>query len=90
MSDKIRVGWLWFDNDTSLTLEDKVRRAAERYQNKFGHRPDVCYVHPQAMGVEEQQFGPMRVIAARHILPHHFWLGVAANGNGRSPVRAAV
>lgn len=81
MSQGLTVGWLWFDNDPDRTLEEKVTRAATRYQEKFGQAPNVCYVHPQAISGEEQQCGAVRLVAARHILLHHFWLGVE-NGRG--------
>lgn len=82
MTEKMTTGWLWFDNDPGRTLEEKIARAAARYQAKFGAAPNTCYVNPQAMTTDEQQCNGLRVIAARHILPHHFWLGVEGNGRG--------
>lgn len=76
----MRVGWLWFDNDPGRTLEEKITRAAARYREKFGAAPNTCYVNPQAIAGDAQQCGALRLVAARHILPHHFWLGVE---NGR-------
>ncbi len=90
MIEKMRVGWLWFDNDPDRTVEEKVLRAVQRYREKFGRAPDVCYVHPQAIGKGELQCGPVRVIAARHILLHHFWLGVEASSKGPPRTRATA
>lgn len=81
MAQEMRVGWLWFDNDPGRTVEEKIRRAATRYQEKFGQAPNACYVHPQAIEAEEMRCGDLRVVAARHVLPHHFWLGVERAGN---------
>lgn len=75
MADKMRIGWLWFDNDKARTVEEKVLRAADAYREKFGQVPNTCYVHPQAM-IQKERCNGVRVVAARHILPHHFWLGV--------------
>jgi hypothetical protein len=61
MAEKMREGWLWFDNDQSRTVEEKVRRAAERYREKFGRVPNTCYVHPQAIDDKELQCGSGRV-----------------------------
>ena len=47
------IGWLWFDNSTGATLEQKVQRAARRYAKKHGRQPDVCYVHPDALEAEQ-------------------------------------
>ena len=96
MADKMRVGWLWFDNDSNRTVEEKIKRAAERYREKFGRKPNTCYVHPQAIAGEEQGLtcsvkdGTVRVVAARNILPHHFWLGVVASQKDSSRTRAAA
>lgn len=79
MAEKMRVGWLWFDNDPGRTVEEKVHLAVERYRKKFGRPPDTCYVHPQAIAEKERQCEGVHVIAARHILPHHFWIGVSAD-----------
>lgn len=43
------IGMLWFDNDTKADLSVKVARAATYYQNKYGKRPDLCFVHPSML-----------------------------------------
>ena len=40
------VGMLWFDNDTHTDLPSKIENAAEYYLNKYGIRPNVCFIHP--------------------------------------------
>ncbi len=75
---RMQVGWMWFDDDTRASLEEKVRRAAQRYQQKFGHRPNTCCVNPSLLpdGHGEVWCGPVRIIPLSNVLPHHFWLGV--------------
>jgi hypothetical protein len=90
MAERMRVGWLWFDSDSGRTVEEKVQRAAERFRAKFGRRPDTCYVNPQAMEEKEQQCGEVHVIAAQHILPHHFWLGIAAGRQDPPRIKTAA
>ena len=96
MAEKMRVGWLWFDNDSDRTVEEKVQRAAEQYREKFGRRPDTCYVNPQAIAGEGQsltysfQDGIVQIVAARHILPHHFWLGIVAGRKDAPRTRAVA
>jgi hypothetical protein len=77
MAQQMREGWLWFDNDPSSTVEEKVQRAAERYAAKFGRAPTTCCVHPQAIE-GPVQVGAVRVVPLRHVLLHHFWLGEVA------------
>jgi hypothetical protein len=72
----MREGLLWFDDDSGRSLADKVTRAASRYQQKYGHAPSVCYVHPTMVSGQETRSGSVRVLPARTVLPNHFWLGM--------------
>jgi len=40
----MKTGLLWYDDNPDTTLEDKIRKAATRYRQKFGQTPNVCYV----------------------------------------------
>jgi len=74
---RLTIGLLWFDNDPTRTLEDKIVRAAQRYQKKHGHAPDTCYVNRGAMEGDKQQINGLHVVAVHNVLPHHFFVGVA-------------
>jgi hypothetical protein len=74
----MNVGMLWLDNDTKRPLEEKVQRAVEYYQEKYGRVPELCLVNPGILA-EKQQVGRIEVEPLRTILPHHFWLGMKAN-----------
>jgi len=74
---KLTAGLLWFDNDPSRSLEEKVVLAAQRYREKYGCAPDTCCVHPAAVGEDELSVDGLRVVAARNVLLHHFWVGEA-------------
>jgi len=72
----IQEGLLWFDDDPVRATGDKIARAAQRYQQKYGHRPDVCYVHPAHLKEGDLHlFEEIKVLPAKSVLPHHFWLG---------------
>ncbi len=75
----MQTGLLWFDNDPQRGLTSKIEDAAKRSREKFGAAPDTCYVsqvewekHAAAGGAGSG----LRVVPARNILPHHFWVGV--------------
>lgn len=79
-------GLLWYDGDPKQPLEAKIERAAERYRQKYGHWPNTCYVHPQAVAGQNggeaglacrprDSVALIRVLSAPNILLHHFWLG---------------
>lgn len=74
----MKIGMMWLDDDKKIALEEKVRRAADYYRDKYGRSPDICLVN-QAMLEEEKKVGTIQVLPARNVLPNHFWLGV----NGR-------
>ena len=72
---------LWFDDDASRTLAEKVARAVAYYAQKYGRAPTACYVHPSALdGAADFQSAPDRagvvVRAARTVPPNHLWVGV--------------
>ena len=79
----IQEGLLWFDDDPIRAMGDKVARAVQRYQLKYGHDPDVCYVHPGQIKEHELSVGPVKVLPAQMVLPHHFWLGVTGKTSER-------
>ena len=77
----MKTGLLWFDDDPRKKLEEKVLQAAAHYEHKHGRVPDLCYVHPGALGDngngKPKKAGAVEIRPGRSILPHHFWLGEA-------------
>ncbi len=71
----VAVGLLWFDARKGQEWESAVRAAAQRYREKFGRAPTVCYVHPQMLGGnKERKLGRLRVVAKPTVLPHHIFV----------------
>ena len=70
-------GLLWYDGDPKRPLEEKVRRAATRYVEKYGRKPNRCFVHPEAVGDESvgTEVNDCKVITSPTVLRHHFWIG---------------
>lgn len=71
----MNVGMLWLDDDKHTTLEEKIERAAEYYQNKYGQTPDFCLVN-EAMLEEEKKMGRIQVRPVQNVLRNHFWVGI--------------
>ena len=71
----MKEGLLWFDADPKRDLAEKVARAADRYQFKFGRRPNLCQVNA-AQWPQPVQCDGVRVVPAHNVLRHHFWIGV--------------
>ena len=73
----MKEGLLWYDDDPKRDLMEKVGRAAQRYRQKFGVPPDVCYVHPSAVSSNGQvrDVSGVQVVSRLSVLRHHFWIG---------------
>ena len=71
------VGMLWLDDDKKSSLDEKIRKAADYYLDKYGQMPDICLVN-QAMLAKEKKVDAIQVQPAHNVLPNHFWVGVKA------------
>ena len=71
----MNVGMLWLDDDAKRPLEEKVTRAVEYYEQKYGQLPELCLVNP-AMLTQKREMGPIEIRPLRTVLLHHFWLGM--------------
>jgi hypothetical protein len=83
----MKIGLLWYD-DTGADLATKVEEAAQRYRDKFGRRPNRCYVNPADLPAEESGFSHdgIKLMASSAILPDHFWVGIErGSGRGAGP-----
>jgi hypothetical protein len=73
----MKIGMMWLDTDNKRSLEEKVRRAAEYYRDKYGRLPELCLVNERLLE-DEQKVGRIMVQPAKAVLPGHFWLGMLA------------
>ncbi len=71
----MEIGMLWYD-DSTRSLDDKVRRAAEFYSEKYGRQPTLCLVNPATWDKPDAKSLGIEVRQARLVLPNHFWIGV--------------
>ncbi len=79
----MNIGMLWFDNDPKTSLPIKIERAAAYYRQKYGRKPNVCFVHPSMLASEtnntnEQKLvrGGIEIRPSKSVLPNHFWIGI--------------
>lgn len=70
----MNVGMLWLDDDKERPLAEKVQRAVEYYQQKYGTVPTTCLVNSSAVAAETAVVG-LKVAGSPTVLPHHFWVG---------------
>jgi len=72
----MQTGLLWFDDNPKVSFASKVETAARRYRERFGRRPEVCYVHPQTLVGVKAMPDELQVIPLNTVRPDHFWVGV--------------
>lgn len=71
----MNVGMLWLDDDKKRPLEEKIQRAADYYQQKYGRAPELCLVNSRVIA-EKMTIGAVEVAPLKTVLLHHFWLGM--------------
>jgi len=71
----METGLLWFDNDLKTELTVKISQAAIYYQNKYGQKPNLCFVHP-SMLKNIPELNDIEIRSNRKLLPDHLWLGI--------------
>lgn len=73
----MKVGMLWFDDRCEAEISERIEDASAYYRSKYGHQPNLCFVHPESIG-EGQAFKglTLKVKASNMLLQNHFWLGV--------------
>ena len=74
----MEVGELFYIENPSLNLEERVLWAAERYQKKFGQQPTLCMLHPSLLKAGQKRLGRLRLEAKKSVLPNYLWIGVPA------------
>lgn len=82
----MNTGMLWFDNDPKTALTAKIERAVSYYHKKYGRKPNLCLIHPEALDKELPKTGKaagsaknasgVKIRPYRPVLPGHLWIGV--------------
>lgn len=74
----MNIGMLWLDDDRKTPFEEKIRRAAGYYLEKYGKTPDLCLVNNKML-VEEKRVDEIQVRPVNNVLIHHFLVGVSSS-----------
>ena len=83
----MEVGELFYIEDPSLNLEERVLWAAERYQKRFGQQPTLCLLHPSLLKAGQKRVGRLRLEAKKSVLPNYLWVGVPADAGAKPLAR---
>jgi len=71
------IGLLWYDADKKRSMKAKIAQAAQRYREKFGRFPNVCYINPAdgESGTVTIDDRGITILTAKNTLRHHYWVG---------------
>jgi hypothetical protein len=76
-------GMLWYDNDATHSLAQKIKQAAAHYEVKFGRRATVCWVSEQEFD-EQTQVSGIYLRGVNYIQPNHVVVGVGEERRGET------
>lgn len=73
----MKIGMLWFDENSEMGITQRIKRASDYYHSKYGHKPNLCFVNPETIGGKQVLPGSaMKVKSSPTLLHDHFWIGV--------------
>ena len=70
----MREGMLWFDDEKQVEMKDKVSKAINFFQSKYGQLPHACYVHPLSFDKEIILDESIKVHPNARVIKNHIWL----------------
>jgi hypothetical protein len=76
---ELMLGMLWFDNDKTRSLEQKIERAVRYYREKHHMEATHCFLNPATMNGSKHldRVGEVILIRSCYVLVNHFWIGGA-------------
>ena len=81
----MNTGMLWYDNNPKTDLDSKIIRASDYYTNKYGTKPNLCFIHPSMLKERIKHSSGIEIRTSKQVLPYHFWLGVQKSAS-KAPV----
>ena len=75
----MNIGMLWFDNSPKVSLDEKIRKAANYYEDKYGERPRLCLINPKTAPYtipEGTKIAGIQVRLNRAVAINNFWMGM--------------
>ena len=68
-------GMLWFDDRKDISMEQKIQNAILFFQEKYGSKPDCCYINATTPQKEiSQKMAGLRIEISQYVMPNHFLL----------------
>jgi len=68
----MKQGMLWYDNINGRKLNERIELAVNYFTQKYGKKPEQCFVNPAMIMGETVSALPIKVIADKKILDYSF------------------
>jgi len=70
----MKRGMLWYDNLEGKPFNERIENAVNYFSQKYGKKPEQCYVHPEMIDGQNESGLSIKVIADEKILRNHIWI----------------
>ena len=68
-------GLLWFDDRKNVTIIQKIKAAADFYEEKYGSKAECCYINPQNDLANFPRHNlEIKIKTSKYVLPNHYLL----------------
>jgi len=70
----MKQGMLWYDNLSGKNLNERIEQAVNYFKQKYGEKPERCFVHPEMVIGQSEQDLSIKVVTDEKILHNHIWI----------------
>ncbi|HUV15033.1 MAG TPA: hypothetical protein VMW28_00530 [Pelolinea sp.] len=70
----MKQGMLWYDSHTGKAFKDRIESAVAYFTQKYGEKPEQCFVHPEMISGENGQTEAIKVVTDEKVLRNHIWI----------------
>ena len=70
----MKQGMLWYDNLAGKNFDERIEQAVNYFTQKYGKKPEQCFVHPEMINGENGKGLTVKVVADEKVLHNHIWI----------------
>ena len=70
----MKQGMLWYDNLAGKNFTERIEQAIIYFTQKYGEKPEQCFVHPEMINGEDGKGLPIKIVADEKVLHNHIWV----------------
>ena len=70
----MKQGMLWYDNLPGKQLNERIAQAVNYFTQKYGQKPEQCFVHPEMVIGQSDKGLPVKVVIDEKVLHNHIWI----------------